>query len=223
MRLCIWEGQDGCLLQVGLPQPVAVLPWDVQPQWGAAEALHGCGAVTDWLLTTSGSIPLMGCLPADPRSWFCLVARVRRMTCVCVLILSPEPDRYLLPSGPVAKQCLCPLLIRCRHWHNSKPGKTPEWRELHDFVLCSAGEHEHAIYWKGHRPQVVWRCLCRLETCLTGHHHSHRAVACSYNVVYMSKKAQSIPHPTFMPQRCDAMCSSNINCPPAHWRWRSQA
>jgi hypothetical protein len=31
VRLCIWEGKKGCVFQVGLPQPVAVLPWDIEP------------------------------------------------------------------------------------------------------------------------------------------------------------------------------------------------
>jgi hypothetical protein len=29
-RLCIWEDMEGCVLRGGLPQPVAVLPWDTR-------------------------------------------------------------------------------------------------------------------------------------------------------------------------------------------------
>jgi hypothetical protein len=31
VKLCIWQGNEVCVLKLGLPQPVAVLSWEVQP------------------------------------------------------------------------------------------------------------------------------------------------------------------------------------------------
>jgi hypothetical protein len=39
-RSCIWEGKEGCVLSVALPQPVAILPWDVT-RW-ACSPTEGC-------------------------------------------------------------------------------------------------------------------------------------------------------------------------------------